>query len=45
MTVWEQIEHVKDRQRDLIDELAAAKLAGDTDRVIALNRELARNGD
>ncbi|OBF93052.1 hypothetical protein A5773_20100 [Mycobacterium sp. 852014-52450_SCH5900713] len=45
MTRWEQIEHVKSRQRVLGGELAAATLAGDVDKIVMLNKELARNGD
>jgi hypothetical protein len=44
-TVWEQIEAVKLRQRVLGDQLATATLEGDVDRVVMLNKELARNGD
>jgi hypothetical protein len=44
-TVWEQIEAVKLRQRVLGDQLATATLEGDVDRIVMLNKELARNGD
>lgn len=45
MTRWEQVESVKARQRALGDELATATREHDVDRMINLNKEMARNGD